>query len=256
MPALTALLRPVSAALESCELTHIARQSIDIAAARSQHDAYAAALAAHGCALHWLPAADHHADAVFIEDTAVVLPELAVLTRPGAPSRRPEVDAVRTALSTRRMLREIAAPGTLDGGDVLRLGRTLFVGASGRSNAAGIRQLREAVAPFDYAVIAVETRGCLHLKTAVTAVADDTLLINRDWVDADVFGGMRCIDVAAHEPFAANALRIGEFVVLAAAWTATAERLATAGVRLHTVDVSELAKAEGGVTCCSLILED
>jgi len=248
-----ALTRAVSDSIAGCELTHLERTPIDIERARAQHAAYVDALRACGCTLLAVPPAHELPDAVFVEDTAVVLDQVAVITRPGAPSRRAEVAAVADALARHRPVTRIAAPATLDGGDVLRVGRSLFVGASGRTNALGIAQLRTAVSPFGYEVVAVPLTGCLHLKTAVTPIGDEILLCNTDWVDPARFPGCHIVEVASGEPFGANALRVGSRVIYPAAFRSTAARLEAAGIGLVRVDVSELARAEGGVTCCSIV---
>jgi dimethylargininase len=251
-----ALTREISPALAECELTHLAREPIDVGRARRQHEAYEAALAELGCAVRRLPADDGMPDSVFIEDVAVVLDEVAVITRPGAPSRRPETAAVEEALAVYRPLLRIHAPGTLDGGDVLVADRTVFVGLSARTNAAGIGQMREALAAFGYEVRAVPVDGCLHLKTAVTRVADGVLLINREWVAADAFAGWELIDVDPAEPFGANALLVGGRVIYPAGLPRTLERLRSLGIDVLPVPADELAKAEGGVTCCSLVFRE
>jgi dimethylargininase len=250
-----ALTRAVSASFADCELTHIERAPIDVTTARAQHAAYNAALRRAGCTIIEVPPAQDLPDAVFIEDTAVVVDEVAILARPGAAARRAELAAVEPELAGRRPLLRIVSPGTLDGGDVLRIGRTLYVGSSARTNANGIRQLQQLLARFGYDVRAVDVHGCLHLKTAVTALADDTLLANPAWIDMRPFSHMRVVLVAADEPFAANALRIGTTIVYPTGFPRTAERMAAAGAMPDLVDVSELAKAEGGVTCCSILLE-
>ena len=249
-----AITRPVSASIGRCELTHLDRQPIDVDRARAQHHRYEQALAALGCRVERLPEEPELPDAVFVEDAAVVLDELAILARPGAASRRPETRTVARALEPYRRLVPIRAPGTLDGGDVLRVGRTLYVGLSGRSNRAAIEQMRATLAPLGYAVQGVAVDGCLHLKSAVTQVAADTLLVNRGWLDVSAFGDLRLVDVDPGEPAAANALRIEGTVIYAAAYPRTRKRLEERGIGVHAVDVSELAKAEGAVTCCSLIL--
>jgi dimethylargininase len=250
-----AITRGVSPAIEHCELVHQERRPIDVALAMRQHRRYEEALAALGCRVEALPADPELADSVFVEDACVVLDEVAVITRPGAESRRPETAPIARALAPYRPLVSIEPPGTLDGGDVLRIGRTLYVGLSDRSNQAAIDQLSHALAPHGYAVRGVAVRGCLHLKSAVTAVDDDTVLVNPEWVDAGVFTGMRAIEIDPRERGAANVLRIGERVIYPASFPATRRRLAAAGVDVVEVDVSELQKAEGAVTCCSLVFE-
>jgi N-Dimethylarginine dimethylaminohydrolase len=248
-----AVTREVSPALGDCELSYVSREPIDVARAGVQHRDYQRALEILGCRLLTLPAEPGLPDSVFVEDVAIVLDEVAVLTRPGALSRRPEVASVAELLRDYRPVLAIAAPGTLDGGDVLRVGRTLYVGESARSNAAGIAQLRELLAGHGYAVQAVPTHGCLHLKSAVTQLGDDTLLLQPEWVDRDRFAGFKIIEVDPAEPHAANVLRIGDALVMPASFPRTRQRLLDAGFQVMAVDVSELQKAEGAVTCCSLV---
>jgi dimethylargininase len=154
-----------------------------------------------------------------------------------------------------RELVRIAPPATLDGGDVLRLGRSLYVGISARSNRSGIEQLARLLTRFDYRVRAVPLHGCLHLKTAVTQVAPDLLLVNPDWIDARQFSGMRVVRVARQEPHAANALMIDNKVIYPASCPQTRAQLLQHDVHVVSVDMSETEKAEGGVTCCSLIFD-
>jgi dimethylargininase len=250
-----AITRDVSPAVARCELTHLERVPIDVVAARLQHRAYEACLASLGCTVERLPSAPELPDSVFVEDAAVVLDEVAVIARPGAPSRRLEVPAVAAALEQYRPVVRVEAPATLDGGDVLRVGRELLVGRSGRTNAAGIAQLRGMLGAYGYSVREVRVHGCLHLKSAVTAVADDLLLANRRWLSADDLPALDVLDVHPEEPFGANALRIGDAIVYAAELPRTRERLEARGLRVHTVPAGELAKAEGGVTCCSLVFD-
>ena len=249
----TALTREISPAIVHCELTHLARVPIDLDRARAEHSSYEAALRRVGCQVTRLASGPEMADAVFIEDTAVVLDEMAIIARPGAESRRGEVAAVRDTLRHHRPVAAILAPGTLDGGDVLRVGRTLYVGVGPRTNAAGVRQLRGLSTPLGYKVVETPYRGCLHLKTAATPVADDLLVVNPDWVDPSHFAPLRTIAVDLAEPFGANALRIGDDVIYPAELPRTRARLEAAGIRVHAVAAGELAKAEGGVTCCSLV---
>ena len=250
-----AFTRDVSDAIVRCELTHLARRPIDLARARAQHRAYQARLAALGCEVTRLPDAPDLADAVFVEDTVVVVGEVAVLARPGAASRRPELASMAEALAPLRPIVRVEAPGTLEGGDVLRVGRTLFVGRSSRTNDAGFAALRAAVEPYGYEARQVPVHGCLHLKTAVTQAGERLLVVNRAWIDADAFAGFDLVDVDPEEPFAANTLRVGGAVIHAAAFARTRARLAARGVAVEPVDLSELAKAEGGVTCCSVIVD-
>jgi dimethylargininase len=249
-----ALTRPVSDSLARCELTHLARQPVDLARARAQHRAYEAALEELGCELRRLPAADELPDAVFVEDLAVVVDECAVLTRPGAASRRPERAAMEAALDGLRPLHRLRAPARLDGGDVLRSGRRLWVGMSGRSDRAGIEQLGAALAPHGYEVRGVALRGCLHLKSAACEVAPGLLLVQPEWVDPAAFRGCATLTVDPSEPFAANAVAVGGAVVHPAAFPRTRARLEAEGLRVRPVEADELAKAEGAVSCCSVLV--
>jgi dimethylargininase len=252
--AFLALTRDVPPAINRCELTHLAREPIDYHRAVAQHQAYERRLEELGCRLQRIPADPEQADAVFIEDTAVVVDELALITRPGAESRRSEVEPVAQALQRLRPVTRIRPPGTLDGGDVLRAGRQLFVGRTSRTNAQGIAQLREAMEPLGYSVIPVAVSGCLHLKSAVTEVDNGLLLINPRWVNPGVFAGFDCVEVDPAEPHGANVLRVGDRVLHGEPYSRTRSRLEAEGVNVVAVDLSELAKAEGAVTCCSLIL--
>lgn len=249
-----AITRAVGTELAACELSFVDRAPIDVALAGRQHEAYCAALAALGCDVVELAPLPGHPDAVFVEDTAVVVPELAVITRPGAISRRGETASIRQALALHRAVADIEAPGTLDGGDVLRVGRRVFVGVSARSNASGIDQLRHLLAPHGYTVEAVATRECLHLKSAVTEVADGLLLVNADWVDLAPFAAFARIAVDPSEPHAANALKIGDGLVFPQGFPRTQARLVAEGLAPTVVDLSELQKAEGATTCCSIVL--
>jgi dimethylargininase len=180
---------------------------------------------------------------------------VAIITRPGADSRRPEAELIAPALSLHRTLFTIEAPGILDGGDVLRVGKTVYVGLSSRSNRSGVEQLQKILAPYGYTVNGVEVTGCLHLKSAVTQVSEDTLLINPAWVDRSIFGGMKFIEVDESEPSAANAVWIDGAVIYPSSFPKTRRRLEEAGLHLMIVDATEVAKAEGAVTCCSLIFQ-
>jgi dimethylargininase len=276
-----AITREVSPNIGRCELTHLPRRVIDFSIAKRQHRQYEECLTDLAYSILRLPTASELPDAVFVEDTCVVLDELAIIARPGAESRRVESHAISEAMKTFRELRFITSPGTLDGGDVLRLGRHLFVGQSSRTNSAGIDQLRALTAPFGYTVVAVilgrvagnnlpsppgiprrdggrnpaaRLTGCLHLKSAVTQVGRNVILVNRSWVEPRVFGDVEVIDVDPAEPMAANALLVCDTVVYPAAFPATRKRLEEKGIRVRATDISELAKAEGGVTCCSLLV--
>lgn len=251
---LVAYTRAVSPTLAECELTHLEREPLDVAAAVAEHATYEALLAELGATVRRLPAEPTLPDAVFVEDTAIVLDEVAVISRPGARSRRPETRTVAAALAAHRPLARIQGPAMLDGGDVLAAGRCLYVGLSSRTNREAVVQLANLLAPFEYDVVPVQFAGCLHLKSAVTRVADDLLLVNPDWVNPQVFGGHRAVDVDPAEPHAANALPLGGAVIHPRHHPRTRGRLEAEGLRVAPVAMDELTKAEAGVTCCSLLL--
>lgn len=239
-----AITRGVSPAINACELTHLDAEAIDVVLAGYQHHQYCELLASLGLEVIRIPGDRAYPDCVFIEDIAIVLDDLAVITRPGAPSRRGETRAVAEVLARYRPLVHIEAPATIDGGDVLVLDDRIYVGISSRTNDAALAQLRFLTRRE---VIPVDVHGCLHLKSAITRVSHDTLLVNREWIDVAPFAGWTLIDV--DEPFGANALLIGETVIYSDAFPKTRARLQG---DVRTIGVSELAKAEGGVTCCVL----
>ena len=248
-----ALTRLPSPALPACELTHIDREPIDLARANGQHAAYRAALIAAGATVTVLPALAAYPDSCFVEDTAVILPELVIRTRPGAASRQGEVAEIAPHLPGDRPHVIIAAPGTVDGGDVLVVGKDIFIGLTLRSNADAVAQFAEATARFGYRVTGVPVARALHLKTAVSALADDLVLVNTDWLDPAIFG-RRHIASAPGEPFAANSLTIGS-TVFHAMGEATLARIAAAGFDARFLDIAEFAKAEAGLTCLSLVFQ-
>ena len=252
---LIALTRAVPPSITRCELTHLARAPIDYARAVDEHDAYERALERLGCRIERLPAAPDLQDAIFVEDSAVVLDTLAVMARPGAVSRRPETSSVAEALKRYRDLFSIEAPGTLDGGDVLRVGSHLYAGLSARTNADGIRQLESAAARDDLRVTGVPIARCLHLKSAATAVRQHppALLVNRAWCDPAAYDGCEIVDVDPAEPAAANVLLVNDVVLCASEFPRTRERLEAFGIRTMQVPAGELAKAEGGLTCGSIV---
>ena len=254
---ITAYTRAVSPRLAECALTHFERRPIDPERAARQHAAYEAALADAGCRIVRLPDLPDDADGVFVEDTAILLGGDAIITRPGAPSRAAEVDSSAAGLAGDFRVHRLG-DGTLDGGDVLRIERTLYVGLSSRTDAAGAAALGQLAAPLGYRLVMVEPARCLHLKTAVTYAGRDragrpTILVNPDWADPGLFEGVDAIEVA--EPSAANCVRVGDVLILPNGNPRTAERLAARGFNLVEVDVSELQKAEAGVTCMSLVSE-
>jgi len=252
---LIAITRQVSPSLARCELSYVPRQPLDFALACKQHRGYEQLLEKLGAHVVSLPAEPDLPDSVFVEDPAIVLDELAVILPLGTATRRREADSLAHAVAGYRKLERIELPGTLEGGDVLRMGRKLFVGLSRRTNAEGIRQLTAIVAPRGYEVVSVPVHGCLHLKSAVTFLGRDKLLANRAWFDPAPFAGYEWIDVAPEEPHAANALVIGGAVIFPTSYPRTRERIAEQGFHVESLDISELQKAEAGLTCSSLIFE-
>jgi dimethylargininase len=253
---LTAITRAVSPSLADCELTFLARQKIDLAKAVEQHRGYEECLARLGVRIVRLPAEPDLPDSVFVEDAAIVLDELAVITRPGASSRQAETESVADALSDFRPLKFIQPPATIEGGDVMRVDRMLYVGLSARTNLAGISQLGDLTGPYGYQVRAIETTGCLHLKTACAYMGRRTILVNRSWINARELKEFDLIDVQADEPWAANMLIIDDTILAPEGFPQTLAMLEKRGFEVQIVDVSELQKAEAGVTCMSVIFED
>lgn len=253
IPRIVAIVRPPSDALARCELTHLAREPIDTVLAREQHAGYAALLRELGAGVLALPPQPDLPDAVFVEDTAIVLDELAVMTRPGAATREPEVASVAAALSGFRALAWLTPPATLDGGDVLRVERTLYVGRSSRTNAAGVDQLAGHLAPVGYDIRAVPVAGALHLKSACTYLGRGVLLANPAWIDVSAFTGLDVLPVDPAEPRAGNTFLVGDTVVMADGFPRTRARIAERGFTVRTVPLSELQKAEAGGSCMSLV---
>jgi len=247
--------RALSPRLAECELSHLNRVPIDLGRAEAQHADYEAALAEAGFEVKHLPALPDAPDGVFVEDTALILGRHAVITRPGAESRAGETASTAEALAEAFTVHRLAA-GTLDGGDVLRIGRTLYVGRGARTSDEGIAALAGTAGPLGFAVVPVEAGGCLHLKTAATFAGPDSagnpvLVYHPDWVSPDLFAGVEPVAVA--EPDAANVLRAGDRLFVSSQAPRAAEMLAGRGFEVVLLDVSELHKAEAGLTCCSLL---
>jgi dimethylargininase len=252
---LTAITRAVSPAIVHCELTFVARQPIDLEKARAQHRAYEALLEKLGARVHSLPGEPDLPDSMFVEDPAIVLEELAVILPLGTEARRREAQSLAQTLAKFRKLEYVALPGAMEGGDILRIGRKLFAGLSSRTNAEGIRQLATILAPLSYEVIAVPVTGCLHLKSAVTHLGGRTLLANRAWFDPQPLAGFECIDVDPAEPHGANALALANTIIFPASFPRTRARIEARGFHVTPLDISELQKAESGLTCSSLIFD-
>jgi dimethylargininase len=252
---LTAITRAVSPEINNCELGYLPRQTIDVTKAMAQHRQYEDCLRELGVAVISLPAEPGLPDCMFVEDPAVVVEEVAVMTRMGAESRRREAESLAPVLARFRPLEWLRAPATLEGGDVLPAGSNLFVGLSARTNQAGVDQLAKTLEPFGYSVQGVPVRGCLHLKSGCCAIGNRRILANRAWIETSVFEGFEIVDVPPEEPGAANVLTIGETALVPAAYPRTARMLQGMGWKVRSIDISELMKAEAGLTCSSILLE-
>ena len=252
----TAITREVSASINECELSFHAGEPIDVAKAIAQHKAYQDCLVELGGQVVSLPAEPGLPDAVFVEDPVVVVDEVAVILRMGAPSRRAEASSLAKVLARYRPVESLVEPATLDGGDVLRVGRSIFVGLSHRTNQEGVKQLRKLLQTHGYLVRPVEMKGCLHLKSACSYIGNRTVLVNRSWINSEQLNEFELLNVPEEEPAAANALLLGDVVIMPTSFPMTRALLEERGFRVRTIDVSELQKAEAGVTCCSLILDE
>ena len=249
-----ALTRQIPATFADGLVTYIDRAPVDLDLAIIQHQAYEHTLRQLGAELISLPPLDHAPDSCFVEDTAVMLDEIGIIARPGTGSRRVETASVEAALTGHRALfGRIEEPGTLEGGDVIVAGRTVYVGLSSRTNQDGLDQLQVLLEPFEYGVIPVRVTGCLHLKTGATMVGPDTVLLNPDWLDTSPFDGLNQISVDPNEPFAANAISLAGRVVMAASAPRTREELERKGFNTLSIDISEMEKLEAGLSCCSII---
>ncbi len=235
--------------------TFIGVDEIDVALARRQHDAYRATLERVGAQVVVLDANVAYPDAVFVEDTAVVLDEVAVVTSMGALSRREEPRGIEPELRRHRSeIVRVALPATLEGGDVLRVGRTVFVGLTSRTNAAGVEALESVTRRFGYDLRRVRVTGCLHLKTGCTALPDGCLLVNPRWIDERDLDSFAILHVPEAEPGAANVALVGARVIMSSAHARTIDLVRARGFEPDVVDLSEFAKAEGSVTCLSILV--
>jgi dimethylargininase len=252
---LLGITRLPSQRMNRCQLTYVARVPIDLGRALRQHQGYCRTLERCGATVRKLEGREGMPDCAFVEDTAIVLDEVAVLASMGAASRRAETAGVEAELARYREVSRIERPATIEGGDVLRVGRTLLVGRSPRTNEEGVRALERIAGRFGYRVVAVPVRSCLHLKSACTALDDETLLVNRDWVEAEALAGYRLVEVDREEPSAANVARVGECLCVSAAHPRTGGKIEAMGYRLEAVELSEFAKAEGCVTCLSIVFD-
>lgn len=229
------------------------RPVLDVNRARSQHADYRQMLADAGYDVTTVPTDEDCPDCPFIEDTAVVLDDFAIITRPGAPERRPETGPVAAALAEMMPLYEIAGPGTVDGGDVMRIGKTVFIGRSARTNDAGIAQFAELASAGGFRVVVAPVAKVLHLKSAVAALDEESILIASDCTDPAVFVGYRLIEKPPGEKHG-SALRLHDGgIIVTANSPMTIGTLQGAGFEVGWADTTEFQKADGGLTCLSLL---
>jgi dimethylargininase len=252
---LRALTHKVSPSIAECQLTFVDRLPIDLQLAARQHDDYCAVLRKLGVIVTELSENESYPDACFVEDTAIVVEELAIICSMGVASRRGETKLIERKLSKYREIARISLPATIEGGDVMRVGKKVFVGQSSRTNPQGIEELARILEPSGYSVVPVKTKGSLHLKSACTAINDETLFVNRDWVEMDAFRGFKLLYTPADESWSANLLRVGDTVCLQAGFPRALELIERVAERVEVVDLSELRKAEAGLTCSSILFE-
>lgn len=241
--------------MAECELTHLARSPINVDHALEQHRRYCSMLRECGAQVITLDVNRSLPDCTFIEDTAVVLDEIAILTLPGAKSRRPEIVGIEPVLQKYRPIQRIEFPGTVDGGDVLCVGKRILIGVSSRTNSEGIKQFENIVRRYGYRVTPIRLKDCLHLKSACTALPDGRLIVNPSWLHAEELSDFGFVAVPQEEPWAADVLLLNGNVCVAAEHPRTIEMISKLGFPTRTTPLSEFAKAEGGVTCLSLVFE-
>ncbi len=249
-----ALTRPVPDNFAQALCAAAPDEPIDLARARSQHAAYVRALADAGATVTMLPHAADLADSCFVEDTAVVAAGIALITRPGAPSRRAETNATAEALRDHYGLATMAAPATLDGGDCMRVGHTIYVGRSARTNDGGIARLAEVFEPRGMRVVAIDMPpAVLHLKCVCAPLGDDRITLADDSIPRAAFGDIDVVRIPAAESYAANVLAIGDRVIVADGFPRTHEALTRAGLRIVPLATTEFRKADGALTCLSIL---
>jgi dimethylargininase len=252
---LRALTHKVSPKIAECEVTFIDRSPIDLQLAGRQHDDYCTVLKKLGVIVRELSENESYPDSCFVEDTAIVVDELAIICSMGISSRRGETRLIERELSKYREIAHISLPATIEGGDVLRIGKKIFVGQSSRTNLEGIEELARILEPYGYRVVPVRTKGSLHLKSACTAIDEETLFVNPDWVEPDTFGGFNLVYTPTEEPWSANILGIGTTACVQAGFPRAVELIERVAERVEIIDISELRKAEAGLTCSSIIFE-
>lgn len=257
---LQAIVRRPCPEIAQCALTYIERSPIHFETLKEQHRHYCETLKKLGLSVKVLPEDSSHPDSVFVEDPAVIFDEMAFLNRLGVPSRQGETLSLREHLSPYRSTHQITPPGTLEGGDVLQVDRKVFVGISKRTNLEAIEQIQIQLKSYDYEVIPLELKECLHLKTACTYIGQQTFILNPQWVRKDFFCSAfpqyKALTVHPSEPFAANTIKVGHTLITSASAPQTNQSLIAKGFSIQTLDISEVEKAEGGLTCLSLIFKE
>ncbi len=238
--------------LQECELTFLESEPIDMQKATAQHAAYRAMLERCGANVLTLDENLDCPDSVFVEDPIIVFDEVAVLTSMGVESRRKESEAMVKTFAKYRKVEKISLPAKIEGGDVLKVGKKIFVGLSPRTNIEGIQALEAIIKPYGYSVTPIKVTGCLHLKTGCTALDEKTILVNASWVDADAFVGFEHIAVPEDEPFGANVLKIGDMCCMNEAFPKSIALVKSLGYQVDSCDISEFVKAEAGLTCMSV----
>jgi len=249
---LTVVTHTPSPSLQQCELTYVESSPINIVRAQQQHAHYCRMIETCGARVITLDDNRLLPDSVFVEDPIVVLDEVAILMSMGVASRRREVGALGSFFSKYRVVEQISLPAEIEGGDVLKINRNIYVGESSRTNRRGIEALASIVEPLGYKVIAVRVTGCLHLKTGCTALDEMTILVNSEWVDISPFQGFRLIPTLSNEPFGANVLPINKTICMNDAFPETVRLVRSLGYDVVAADLSEFGKAEAGLTCMSV----
>jgi dimethylargininase len=241
---------------ESCSegLTSAGLGVADFERLQAQHAAYVGALRDAGLDVQVLEAAPRFPDAYFVEDAAVVTPEIAVIARPGAPSRRGEAALIESALAARRPIARIEAPGTLEGGDVLQIGKRVFIGVTARTDESGARQLEKILFGYGYRCELIPLSHTLHLKSDVNAMSERTVVVTPALAAHEAFADYEKIVVQPDEVYAANVLRVNDRLLMPSGFPRLRERLCATGVEVVELEMSEAHKMDGGLTCLSLRL--
>jgi len=251
MRASHAIVRDVAESYDQCVTTQ--QESIDVPLAKTQHQHYCNALKKAGVELIHIDADNRLPDCCFVEDTAIIVDDVAIITNPGARSRREEVAAMEKAISKYRTVHRISPPATIDGGDVLKVGKKIFVGLSQRTTQDSIDQVAQMVKSSNYEVIPVPIHKTLHLKSAVTALSDSYIIMAQGFFDARIFTGYEKIEVPPGEEYAANCLSVNENIFIPRGFPQTKSLIVRAGFSIVELENSEFRKGDGALTCLSVL---